>query len=292
MAALGGHATLGVNDLIALVPIVLLLFQPVYTLAVILDSVPKAFAAAARIAAVIDAPQEPATGGAIVPAGGSLVFDRVRFGYSAGNDVVRDCSFTIEPGEFVALTGASGAGKSTIVNLIARLYEPQAGTLRWGPHPASDVDPRSWRRPIGVVAQETFLFAESVRENIRCGRPWISDAAIEAAAQTARADAFIAALPAGYDTVLGDGGGDLSGGQRQRLGIARALAGDPLLLVLDEPTAALDPETEAAFLDALLHARGERTLIAVVHRPSTIERADRVLQLAGGSVREATLPAG
>jgi len=286
MAALGPHGAIAVNDLIALVPIVLLLFQPVYTLAAILDSVPKAFAAAERIAAVIDAPQETARGRATVPAGGALVFDNVRFSYVAGTEVLRGCSFTVHPGEFVALTGPSGAGKSTIVNLIARLYEPQAGSLCWGSLAAADVDPRAWRRAIGVVAQETFLFAESVRENIRCGRPWITDAAIEAAARIARADTFIAALPAGYDTMLGDGGGDLSGGQRQRIGIARALAGDPPLLVLDEPTAALDPETEAAFLDALVLARGNRTLIAIAHRPSTIERADRVLHLSDGSMHE------
>jgi len=286
MAALGPHGPIAINDLIALVPIVLLLFQPVYTLAAILDSVPKACAAAERIAAVIDAPQETAHGRAIVPAGGTLVFDAVRFGYVAGTDVLHACSFAIAPGEFVALSGPSGAGKSTIVNLIARLYEPQAGTIRWGALAADEVDPRAWRRAIGVVAQETFLFAESVRENIRCGRPWIPDAAIEASARIARADAFIIALPAGYETVLGDGGGDLSGGQRQRIGIARALAGDPLLLVLDEPTSALDPETEAAFLDALMLARGDRTLIAIAHRPSTIARADRVLHLAGGTVRE------
>jgi len=287
LAALGPHGPIAVNDLIALVPIVLLLFQPVYTLAAILDSVPKAFAAADRIATVIDAPHEAMRGHAIVPAHGALRFDDVRFGYVAGVDVLRGCTFTVEPGEFVALTGPSGAGKSTIVNLIARLYEPHAGTIRWGSLAADDVDPRTWRRAIGVVAQETFLFAESVRENIRCGRPWITDAAIEAAARTAHATAFIDALPAGYDTVLGDGGADLSGGQRQRIGIARALAGDPSLLVLDEPTAALDPQTEAAFLDALMRARGNRTLIAIAHRPATIERADRVLQLAGGAVREA-----
>ena len=291
MNALGPPSGIAINDLIALVPIVLLLFQPVYTLAAILETIPKAFAAAERIATLLDAPAETTAGLDIVPTGGPLVFDRVCFGYVAGTDVLRECSFTIAEGEFVALTGASGAGKSTIVNLIARLYEPRAGTVRWGPHAAHELPPRSWRRAIGIVAQETFLFAESVRENIRCGRPWISDEAIETAARIARADTFIAALPDGYDTVLGDGGSDLSGGQRQRIGIARAIAGDPVLLVLDEPTSALDAETESAFLDALDLARTDRTVLVIAHRLSTIGRADRILHLGDGQISERSVVA-
>lgn len=290
--ALQPHAPLGASDLIALVPIVLLLFQPVYSLASMLDSIPKALAAAERIAVLLDAPLEPAFGVQAVPNGGTLAFERVAFGYGKGADVLHDCSFSVRRGEFVALTGASGAGKSTIVHLIARLYEPRAGTLRWGSHDASDVAPQSWRRALGVVAQETFLFAESVRENIRCGRAWISDAAIEAAARVARADEFVGALADGYETMLGDGGVSLSGGERQRIGIARALAGDPALLLFDEPSSALDAQTERAFFDALDRARRGRTTIVVTHRASTIARADRVLVLAQGRVVESPRRSG
>ncbi|MBV8489188.1 MAG: ABC transporter ATP-binding protein, partial [Candidatus Eremiobacteraeota bacterium] len=286
MNALRPHGPIAVSDLIAFVPIVLLLFQPVYSLAAILDTIPKSLAAAQRIAAILDAPSEHAGGIESVPAGGSLRLEDVWFGYVDGIDVLRGCSFAVAPGEFVALTGPSGAGKSTIVNLLARLYEPRAGSVRWGHARASDIAPRSWRRAIGVVAQETFLFAESVRDNIRCGRDWIGDDAVEAAARAANADAFIRALPAGYDTPLGDAGAALSGGERQRLGIARALAGDPLLLLFDEPTAALDAETEAAFLDGLERARRGRTVVMVAHRPSAIARADRVLRLRDGRIAE------
>jgi ABC-type multidrug transport system fused ATPase/permease subunit len=286
MNALRAGSGLAINDLIAFVPIILLLFQPVYTLAATLDTIPKALAAAERITAVLDLRSETTEGIALVPTVGPLVFAAVRFAYIEGIDVLHDCSFSIAPGEFVALTGASGSGKSTLVNVMARLYEPAAGAIRWGPHDAREITPRAWRRAIGIVAQETFLFGESIRENIRCGRSWISDEAVEAAARTARADAFIAALPDGYETILGDGRRDVSGGQRQRLGIARALAGDPILLLLDEPTSALDAETEAAFLDGLELGRRGRTMLVVAHRPSTIERADRILQLSDGRISE------
>ena len=284
LTALGAGSSFAVNDLIAFVPIVLLLFQPVYTLAAMLDTIPKALAAAERIARVLDLPAESTAGLDVVPTGGPFVFEHVSFAYVSGCEVLRDCSSQLGQGEFVALTGSSGTGKSTIANLIARLYDPGAGTIRWGPHDACEIAPRSWRRAVGVVAQETFLFEESVRENIRCGRPWIGDGAVESAARIARTDEFIAQLPCGYDTPLGDGARDLSGGQRQRLGIARALAGDPILLLLDEPTSALDAETERAFLDALDGARPGRTVLAIAHRASTIERADRVLHLADGAV--------
>ncbi|HTX58600.1 MAG TPA: ABC transporter ATP-binding protein [Verrucomicrobiae bacterium] len=286
LEALRPHAPIAVNDLIALVPIVLLLFQPVYSLAGMLDTIPKALAAGERIATVLDAPAERSSGRALVPRGGVLRFEHVWFAYVEGTDVLCDCSFSIAPGEFVALTGRSGAGKSTIVNLLAGLYEPDAGRIRLGAHYADEIVPAQWRRAIGIVPQETFLFAESVRENIRCGRAWISDAAVENAARIARADAFVAKLPCGYETLVGEGGAELSGGERQRLGIARALAGDPALLVFDEPSSALDAHTEAAFLDELERARRGRTLLVVAHRASTIERADREIALAGGRVME------
>lgn len=282
--ALRPHGVLSVGDLIALVPIVLLLFQPVYSLASTLDTIPKALAAAGRIAAALDAPAERTSGIDVVPNGGTLRFDDVWFAYVEGTDVLRGCSFEIERGEFVALTGSSGAGKSTVANLIARLYEPGAGCIAWGPYRAQDVSPRSWRRAVGVVAQETFLFAESVRENVRCGREWITDEAIDEGVRVAQADEFVRALPDGYETLLGDGGATLSGGQRQRLGIARALAGAPALLVFDEPSAALDPETEAEFLDALERVRSGRTMLLIAHRDAAVARADRTLELRDGKI--------
>ena len=286
LTALRPHSGLAVNDLLALIPIVMLLFAPFHQLTALLDSLPKALSAADRIGDLLSMPAESDAGLDVVPSSGTLEMRNVWFEYAAGSPVLRDCSLSIGSGEFVALTGRSGAGKSTIVNLIARLYRPDAGTLRWGPYAAEKVAPRSWRRAIGFVAQETFLFAESVRDNIRCGRDWISDDAIAAAAKIARADAFIAALPDGYDTMLGEGGHALSGGERQRLGIARALAADPALLVFDEPSAALDDETEAAFLDGLERVRRGRTVLLIAHRASTIARADRTLILSGGRIRE------
>jgi ABC-type multidrug transport system fused ATPase/permease subunit len=279
---LGPAPHLAVTNLIAFVPIVLLLFQPVYTLAAMLESIPRAAAAAARIAALESLPREASDGDAAVPGCGTIAFDGVRFAYPGGPEVLHGITFALEPGEIVALTGPSGAGKSTLAHLACRLYAPAAGTIRWDGRDARTIAPRSWRRAIGVVMQETFVFQDSIRENIRCGRPWIDDAAVERAARLAHAHDFILAQADGYETILGNGAGDLSGGQRQRLGIARALAGTPSFFVFDEPTSALDGETEDALLDTLLAALDGRTLLVIAHRPATIARATRVLALDGG----------
>lgn len=278
-------AQMKVGDLVGLVPIAMFLFGPLNAVSGMLGQIYKSKTAAERLCELLDAPAE--SGGDVpefVPPPGALVVHEVRFGYEPQREVLHGLSLRVEPGELVALTGPSGAGKTTTLNLLCRLYEPHDGTISWGGVQARAIDPRAWRRAIGVVMQETYLFKESLAENIRCGRPWIGDAQVARAAALAGVDRFLDDLPAGYETALGDGGTELSGGQRQRIGIARALAADPPLLILDEPTSALDSETEAVFLDALEGVVRRKMGIVIAHRPTTIARADRVVRLEAGRV--------
>jgi ABC-type multidrug transport system fused ATPase/permease subunit len=279
------EAQMRVGDLVGLVPIAMFLFGPLNAVSGMLGQIYKSKTAADRLCELLDAPAEFAGDvPAFVPPRGALVLRDLRFGYTPEREVLRGLSLRVEPGELLALVGPSGAGKTTTMNLICRLYEPWGGTMTWAGIDAPGVDPRAWRRAIGVVMQETYLFKESLAENIRCGRPWVSDAQVALAARLAGVERFIDDLPEGYETALGDGGSELSGGQRQRVGIARALAADPPLLILDEPTAALDADAEAAFLDALEGVVRRRMGIVIAHRPTTIARADRSARLEMGIV--------
>jgi len=200
--------------------------------------------------------------------------------------VIKGFSLDIRPGEVLALVGPSGAGKSTIVNLIPRFYDVQGGAVRVDGHDVREVSVASLRRQIGIVPQETLLFSGSVRENIRYGRLEASDAEIEAAARAANAHEFVAALPLGYDTLVGERGVKLSGGQRQRVAIARAILKDPRILILDEATSALDSESERLVQQALERLMRGRTSIVIAHRLSTIKRADRIAVIVAGELRE------
>jgi len=200
--------------------------------------------------------------------------------------VIKGLSLDIRPGEVLALVGPSGAGKSTIVNLIPRFYDVQGGAVRVDGHDVREVSVASLRRQIGIVPQETLLFSGSVRENIRYGRLEASDAEIEAAARAANAHEFVAALPLGYDTLVGERGVKLSGGQRQRVAIARAILKDPRILILDEATSALDSESERLVQQALERLMRGRTSIVIAHRLSTIKRADRIAVIVAGELRE------
>jgi len=200
--------------------------------------------------------------------------------------VIKNFSLDIRPGEVLALVGPSGAGKSTIVNLIPRFYDVQGGAVRVDGHDVREVSVASLRRQIGIVPQETLLFSGSVRENIRYGRLEASDTEIEAAARAANAHDFVAALPLGYDTLVGERGVKLSGGQRQRVAIARAILKDPRILILDEATSALDSESERLVQQALERLMRGRTSIVIAHRLSTIKRADRIAVIVAGELRE------
>jgi ATP-binding cassette subfamily B protein len=203
--------------------------------------------------------------------------------------VLRDLSLSIQPGEFVALVGPSGAGKSTLCALIPRFYDVSAGRVLLDGRDVRDVTLASLRRSVGVVQQDVYLFAGTVAENIRYGRPGALNAEIMAAARAAHAHDFIMALPQGYDTEVGQRGVRLSGGQRQRLTIARAFLKDPAILIFDEATSALDAESEKAVQEGLLGLARGRTTLVIAHRLSTVRRADRILVLAeDGLVEDGT----
>jgi len=219
-------------------------------------------------------------------AGVEVAFEEVSFGYRPGHPVLDGVSLRAEPGQTVALVGATGAGKSTLVSLIPRFQDVWSGRITWDGVDVRDLKIASLRSQVSLVLQEPFLFPISVAENIAYGRPGASRAEIVAAAQAANADTFIRALPAGYDTVLGEGGCTLSGGERQRLAIARALLKDAPLLILDEPTAAVDGETERLLLEALERLMAGRTTLIIAHRLSTVRRADRVVVLDRGRILE------
>ncbi len=268
----------------------------VFKVADIANSVQQSLTGARRVFEVLDTPVEiksPSSARAVKlgRARGEVRFENVDFDYHGESPgVLRDVSFRIEPGCRVAILGPTGAGKTALLSLIPRFYDPLGGTVRIDGHDARDLDLDSLRRNVGLVFQESFLFSNTVAANIAFGQPDATPAQIERAARLASAHDFIGALPRGYQTVLGESAADLSGGQRQRLAIARALLLEPPILLLDDPTAAIDPGTEHEILSALDGAMAGRTTFLVAHRVSTLRRADLVLVLDKGRVVEIGTP--
>jgi ATP-binding cassette, subfamily B, bacterial len=217
---------------------------------------------------------------------GKVEFERVVFGYQADQPVLKSVSFTVNPGEVVALVGPSGSGKSSLVGLVPRFYDPQSGRILIDGTDVRDVTFESLRRQIGIVPQETVLFSGTVAENIAYGQDSFDMLEVEKAARIANAHDFILGLPKGYQTMLGERGTNLSGGQRQRIAIARAVLLDPRILILDEATSALDTESEALVQEALNRLMNGRTVLVVAHRLSTIRQADRILVIEQGHVIE------
>jgi ABC-type transport system involved in cytochrome bd biosynthesis fused ATPase/permease subunit len=247
--------------------------------------------ARARLAAVVDGPPllaDPRERPVPLPDGGTLDARGIRHrpGGPGTPVVLHDVDLTLRPGERVALVGPSGAGKSTLATLLARLADADDGDVRLGGVPLADADPTDVRAHVRLAGQDAHLFATSVRENVRIGAPGADDARIEAALRTAGLGAWLAALPAGLDTLVGEDGVAVSGGERQRLGLARAVASPAEVLLLDEPTAMLDPPTAAAVLDDVLRATAGRTVLVVTHAGEGLEAFGRVLELRGGRLRE------
>jgi ATP-binding cassette, subfamily B, bacterial len=215
---------------------------------------------------------------------GAVRFEGVRFSYRPETRVLEGIDFEVRPGQCIAIVGATGAGKSSLLSLIPRFYDPTGGRVLIDGVDARDLDLNQLRRSVGLVFQESFLFSNTVAANIAFGRPDATREEIQRAAQIASADEFIRDLPQGYDTVIGEYGSSLSGGQRQRLAIARAVLLEPPILILDDALAAIDPGTEHEIMGAMENAMRGRTTFVVAHRLSTLRRADLVIVLEEGRV--------
>jgi len=285
--AIQGQVTVGV--VVAFLAYVQQFFQPIQQLSQLWTSAQSGLAAAERIFGLIDTPvdlKDAPDAVSLGPIQGRVEFKEVEFAYDSANPVLDKVSFVVEPGQTVALVGATGAGKTTIANLIARFYDVSAGQVLVDGVDIRTVTAASLRQQMGIVPQNSFLFAGTIAENIRYGRLEATDEEVQAAAKLVNAHPFISALPQGYATPLGERGGTLSQGQRQLIAFARAILADPRILILDEATSSVDTRTEALIQQALAVLLKDRTSFVIAHRLSTVRNADFVLLIDGGRIAE------
>jgi ATP-binding cassette subfamily B protein len=288
----GGHEVLAgdltVGDLVAANLYVLMLIWPLRMIGMLIGQMPRSAAAAGRISSVLDtdpAIEDQPGAGALPPGPGAVRFDGVTFSYGRNSrDVLNALDLEISGGEAVALVGATASGKTTIARLIPRFYDVRTGDVRIDGADVRQVRLHEVRRAVGLVFEDTFLFSDSVRNNIAFADPEATVEAVARAARLAGADEFVRDLPEGYDTIIGENGYSLSGGQRQRIAIARAVLADPRILILDDATSSVDPSKEHEIRSALAEVMRGRTTIIIAHRPATIALADRVVLLDGGKV--------
>ncbi len=264
------------------------LYAPLHWISMFPRRLSNCMTSLVKIYEILD--EEPASGaessGEQLDASKPIDFENVTFGYKSYEPVLKNINIHIEPGEMIGLVGHSGAGKSTVINLCMRLYEPDSGRITIGGVDINSVDPKVLRDNIGVVFQETYLFSGTIFDNIAYAKPDADFEEIIAAAKAANAHEFITKLPDGYNTVIGENGYNLSGGERQRVSIARAILKNPKILILDEATSSLDPETEIKIQEALTRLIEGRTTIAIAHRLSTLRNADRLVVIEKGKIAE------
>jgi ABC-type multidrug transport system fused ATPase/permease subunit len=281
--------SLSLGVLVAFLSYIQKMFQPIRFLAERYNIMQSALASAERIFSLLDTEDlvpDPARPTPLAAVRGAIEFRNVCFGYDPAEPVLKDISFRVNEGETAAVVGATGAGKSTLIKLLLRFYDPQAGTIHLDSVDIASLRKDTLRSRIGLVLQDPFLFAESISYNIRLGNTAISEEALRQVARVVNADRFISRLGAGFEEKISEEGSTLSTGERQLLSFARALAFDPAILVLDEATAHIDPETERLIQEALVRLTERRTSLIIAHRLSTIRRAHRILVLHKGRIRE------
>ena len=285
----GSSMGISVGELLVFSSLIQQFTGQIGNIANIANTVQQSLIAAHRVYEVLSAPVEiQSAPNAVVPAAfrGRIEFNNVTFGYAPSSPILKNLSFSIEPGECVAILGATGSGKSTLLSLIPRFYDPNEGSVRLDGNDLRELDVQTLRRAVGIVFQESFLFSTSVRTNIAFGNPGALDSEVATASRIAAVDTFVDQLPDAYETVLHEGGVNLSGGQRQRIAIARAILQNPAILLLDDPTAAIDAHTEHEILTSLESAMKGRTTLIITHRLSTLRRAHRILVLENGRIAE------
>ncbi|MGH7828939.1 MAG: ABC transporter ATP-binding protein [Candidatus Binatia bacterium] len=283
------HGAIGIGTIVAFKEYIHRFFVPLRDFGQKYTVMQSAMSAAERIFQLLDTPisiSSPAKPVLPKPFRGAVAFENVWFGYKENEPVLRGVSFRIEPGERVAVVGATGSGKTTIIKLLSRFYDIQSGSLKVGGIDVRDWDLQALRRHIGVVLQDVFLFSGNVQSNLCLGEPSISAERIERAARYANADRFIGRLPGRYEAQVRERGSNFSTGQRQLLALARVLVFQPEILILDEATSSVDTETELLIQDALERVMRDRTCLVIAHRLSTIRNADRIIVLHRGEIRE------
>ncbi len=281
---------LSLGTLVAFIAYIATIYDPINRLTEVDNIFQEAIAAGERIFELLDEAMEvkDAPNAIELPViRGQMVFDRVYFKYGSGDQVLHDVSFSMAPGEVVALVGPSGAGKTSIANLICRFYDPVKGRVAIEGYDLRDIKMNSLRRQVAVVLQDSFLFNNTVAENLHYGKPDASRDELIAAARAANAHDFIIQLPDGYETEIGERGVKLSGGQKQRLALARAILADPRILILDEATSSVDAEAEYLIQQALERVLENRTALIIAHRLSTIRNANKIIVLDRGQIAEA-----